>query len=142
MNENNLKDQFNRDENDEMTDEEYFADDAEQKEETGNMDDMVPQEDSITIQNDDEYASGEDEDYHVTNISETFLKTECSIKNESAKTELKFEYRGENYKGVCMQKLPTGRWNYVFLVQTLGRGKKATGDKKLKKICVQEVNLL
>lgn len=144
MSENNLKDQFNFDENDEMTDEEYFADDTEQQKETGNdIDNIVPEEDSITISNENEYANpDEEEDYRVTSISETFLKTECSIKSESAKTELKFEYRGENYKGICMQKLPTGRWNYVFLVQSMGKGKKATGNKMLKKICVQEVNLL
>ena len=144
MSENNLKDQFNFDENDEMTDEEYFADDTEQQKETGNdIDNIVPEEDSITVSNESEYVNpDEEEDYRVTSISETFLKTECGIKSESAKTELKFEYRGENYKGICMQKLPTGRWNYVFLVQSIGRGKKATGDKILKKICVQEVNLL
>ena len=50
MSENNLKDLFNRDENDEMTDEEYFADDTEQQKEICNdIDNIVPEEDSIDI---------------------------------------------------------------------------------------------
>ena len=143
----NLKDQINFDENDEVTDEEYFKDDTEPEVLTGQvlsqdvLADEYP-EDSDTVQqsSDDE---DEFEDYRVTSISEAFLRTECAIKNEANKTEIKFEYRGETLKGICIQKLPSGRWDYVFLVSPVTKGRKsANAEKKLRKICVQEAQLL
>lgn len=143
----NLKDQINFDENDEVTDEEYFKDDTELEVLTGQVPsqdvlaDEYP-EDSDTVQQSSD-DKDEFEDYRVTSISEAFLRTECAIKNEANKTEIKFEYRGETLKGICIQKLPSGRWDYVFLVSPVTKGRKAANvEKKLRKICVQEAQLI
>ena len=75
-------------------------------------------------------------------MSETFLKCECNIKDENSKTVVKFMYKGESYRGVCMQKLPSGYGNYVFLVQPYGKGQKKNAPKMLKKIYVPEASLI
>ncbi len=147
--EENLKDQINFDENDEVTDEEYFKDDTEPESFTGHAQssqDVLADEFPDDEENQQQSSSEDEEefeDYRVTSISEAFLRTECAIKNEANKTEIKFEYRGETLKGICIQKLPSGRWDYVFLVSPVTKGRKAaTVEKKLRKICVQEAQLL
>ena len=90
-----------------------------------------------------EETNAEEDSYKVTSISEAFLRGECNIKNEASKTEIKFEYRGQQYKGICIQKMPKGRWDYIFLVKPIVRGRKASEvEKTLKKICVNEAVLL
>jgi hypothetical protein len=148
--EENLKNGFNYDENDELSDEQYFADNSEMMEKvisgtvgTDRSDEMEEPE-SEPLDDSDSAESGDDkEEYRVTSITEAWLKIECGIKNEMSKTEIKFEYRGETLKGVCMQKMPNSRWDYIFLVQPVVKGRKAgTAEKKLRKINVLEATLL
>ena len=148
--EENEKNGFNYDENDELSDEQYFADNSEMMEKvisgtvgTDRNDEMEKSEfeslDGISDAESDEDVY----EYRVTSITEAWLKIECGIKNEMSKTEIKFEYRGETLKGVCMQKMPNSRWEYIFLVQPVVKGRKAsTAEKKLRKINVLEATLL
>lgn len=153
MDENNTKELFNYDENDEIADEVYFSDKSDviekamerQKTNTERLDEEEREmmtEEGLGL-DDQGDVSVEEESYKVTSISEAFLRGECAIKNEASKTEIKFEYRGQQYKGICIQKMPKGRWDYVFLVKPIVRGRKAAeAEKTLKKICVNEATLL
>jgi hypothetical protein len=148
--EENLKNGFNYDENDELSDEQYFADNSEMMEKvisgtvgTDRNEEMEePEFETLDNSSDAESSDDEAEEYRVTSITETWLKNECEIKNELSKTEIKFDYRGETLKGVCMQKMPNSRWEYIFLVQPVVKGRKAGTEKKLRKINVLEATLL
>ena len=155
MDENTTKELFNYDENDEIADEVYFSDKSDviekamekQKTNSERLDEeereMMSEEGLGLGLDDQEEDVPEEDSYKVTSISEAFLRGECAIKNESSKTEIKFEYRGQQYKGICIQKMPKGRWDYVFLVRPIVRGRKAAeAEKTLKKICVNEAVLL
>lgn len=131
----NINENINFDENDEITDEVYYSDNEQKK--------PADEEDSGFIPMDDEEQPRVDDgEYKVTQMSETFLKCECDIKDENSKTIVKFMYKGESYRGVCMQKLPSGYGNYVFLVQPYGKGQKKNAPKMLKKIYVPEASLI
>ena len=148
--EENLKNGFNYDENDELSDEQYFADNSEMMEKvisgtvgTDRNEEMEePEFETLDNSSDAESSDDDAEEYRVTSITETWLKNECEIKNELSKTEIKFDYRGETLKGVCMQKMPNSRWEYIFLVQPVVKGRKAGTEKKLRKINVLEATLL
>ena len=131
----NINENINFDENDEITDEVYYSDDSRHKS-------SDEEESTGFMPLDDESEFVDNGEYKVTQMSDTFLKCECDIKNEESKTVVKFNYRGESYRGVCMQKLPTGYGNYVFLVQPFGKGQKKNAPKVLKKIYVPDAVLI
>lgn len=148
--EENTKNGFNYDENDELSDEQYFADNSEMMEKvisgtvsTDRNDEMEePEYEPLDDTLDGEQSDDEADEYRVTSITEAWLRIECGIKNELSKTEIKFDYRGETLKGVCMQKMPNSRWDYIFLVQPVMKGRKTGTEKKLRKINVLEATLL
>ena len=137
----------NFDENDELTDEQYFSEDNDMNEtiQTANKSSEDSYEESKI---DEEMATGEvssesdndDDEYKVQRITENFLKWECSIKNEMSKTVIRFRYRGEEFKGVVLQKLNAA--NYVFLVKPVGKGVKKTAEKVMKKIYIPDAELV
>lgn len=137
----------NFDENDELTDEQYYSEDNDMNEtiQTANKSSEDSYEESKI---DEEIATGEntsendidDNEYKVQRITENFLKWECSIKNENSKTVIRFRYRGEEFKGVVLQKL--NAMNYVFLVKPVGKGIKKTAEKVMKKIYIPDAELV
>lgn len=131
----NINENINFDENDEITDEVYYSDNEHKKPADEDDGEFIPMDD-------EEQPRVDDGEYKVTQMSETFLKCECNIKDENSKTVVKFTYKGESYRGVCMQKLPSGYGNYVFLVQPYGKGQKKNAPKMLKKIYVPEASLI
>ena len=144
-----INENVNFDENDEVTDEQYFSED-------NDMSDAIiaannSSEDSYEESKIDEEAAASsetgstssdivDDEYKVSRITETFLKWECSIKNEQSKTVIRFKYRGEEFKGVVLQKL--NAQNYVFLVQPAGKGNKKNTEKVMKKIFIPDAELV
>ena len=139
---------INFDENDEVSDEVYFYDEEteKQQEEQKNHED---EQNGIASDFEDPLTAPisdipEMEDYCVSSISESFLRSECQIQLESSKTKVKFEYRGEYYCGVVLKKLPTAKRDYVLLVQkanSKGVAEK-TADKFLKKFHAPEIIML
>ena len=137
----------NFDENDELTDEQYYSEDNDMNEtiQTANKSSEDSYEESKI---DEEIATGDntsendldDNEYKVQRITENFLKWECSIKNENSKTVIRFRYRGEEFKGVVLQKL--NAMNYVFLVKPVGKGIKKTAEKVMKKIYIPDAELV
>ena len=104
----------NFDENDEVTDEQYFSEDNDMSEAIIKAN--ISSEDSYEGSKIDEDAQTadtefDDDEYRVSRITDTFLKWECSIKNEQSKSEVHFRYRGEEFRGVVLQKL--NAQNYV-----------------------------
>ena len=118
-----------------------------------NQDAYIPDED-IVDENDSEdikqkkdadssEASSEYETYKVSALSPNFLKYECSIKLECSKTNIKFSYKGGNYKGIVMQQFGNSKEDYIMLVQTCDKkGKVIDPTKKMKKIHIPDVSLL
>lgn len=118
-----------------------------------NLDAFIPDED-IVDENDSEdikqkkdadssEASSEYETYKVSALSPNFLKYECSIKLECSKTNIKFSYKGNNYKGIVMQQFGNSKEDYIMLVQTCDKkGKVIDPTKKMKKIHIPDVSLL
>lgn len=118
-----------------------------------NLDAYIPDED-IVDENDSEdikqkkdadssEASSEYETYKVSALSPNFLKYECSIKLECSKTNIKFSYKGDNYKGIVMQQFGNSKEDYIMLVQTCDKkGKVIDPTKKMKKIHIPDVSLL
>lgn len=118
-----------------------------------NLDAYIPDED-IVEENDSEdikqkkdadssEASSEYETYKVSALSPNFLKYECSIKLECSKTNIKFSYKGDNYKGIVMQQFGNSKEDYIMLVQTCDKkGKVIDPTKKMKKIHIPDVSLL
>ena len=143
-----INENVNFDENDELTDEQYFAED-------NDMNDAIQtannsSEDSYEKSKfDEEVANGmvepvhpdfEETKYKVQHITENFLKWECSIKNEQSKTIIRFKYRGEEFKGIVLHKM--NAMNYIFLVKPVGKGAKKTAEKVLKKIYIPDAKLV
>lgn len=118
-----------------------------------NLDAYIPEED-IVDENDSEdvklkketessETSEYEDTYKVSALSTNFLKYECSIKLECSKTNIKFSYRGENYKGIVMQQFGNSKEDYIMLVQTCDKkGKVVDPNKKMKKIHIPDVSLL
>jgi fibronectin type 3 domain-containing protein len=126
-----VDERINYDENDEMTDEQYFSEDDGRE---------LTEDDAAQISSDapQEPESGEDEEeYRVSSINANFLRAECQIKVEAAKTTIKFSYRGEQYKGIVLRKLNED--NYIFLVKELG---KKTQHMTMKKIYIPDAELI
>ena len=142
-----INENVNFDENDEVTDEQYYSEDNDMNEtiQTANNSSEDSYEESKI---DEEIATGaesvnsdfDDNEYKVQHITENFLKWECSIKNEQSKTVIRFKYRGEEFKGVVLQKL--NAMNYVFLVKPVGKGVKKTAEKVMKKIYIPDAELV
>ena len=133
----------NFDENDEVTDEQYFSEDNDMSEAIIKAN--ISSEDSYEGSKIDEDAQTadtefDDDEYRVSRITDTFLKWECSIKNEQSKTEVHFRYRGEEFRGVVLQKL--NAQNYVFLVRPAGKGAKKNAEKTMKKIFIPDAELI
>ena len=117
-----------------------------------NLDAYIPDED-IVDENDsedikpkketDSSEASEYETYKVSALSPNFLKYECSIKLECSKTNIKFSYKGDNYKGIVMQQFGNSKEDYIMLVQTCDKkGKVVDPTKKMKKIHIPDVSLL
>lgn len=142
-----INENVNFDENDEVTDEQYYSEDNDMNEtiQTANNSSEDSYEESKI---DEEIATGaesansdfDDNEYKVQHITENFLKWECSIKNEQSKTVIRFKYRGDEFKGVVLQKL--NALNYVFLVKPVGKGVKKTAEKVMKKIYIPDAELV
>ena len=142
-----INENVNFDENDEVTDEQYYSEDNDMNEtiQTANNSSEDSYEESKI---DEEIATGaesansdfDDNEYKVQHITENFLKWECSIKNEQSKTVIRFKYRGDEFKGVVLQKL--NAMNYVFLVKPVGKGIKKTVEKVMKKIYIPDAELV
>ena len=133
----------NFDENDEVTDEQYFSEDNDMSEAIIKAN--ISSEDSYEGSKIDEDAQTadtefDDDEYRVSRITDTFLRWECSIKNEQSKTEVHFRYRGEEFRGVVLQKL--NAQNYVFLVRPAGKGAKKNDEKMMKKIFIPDAELI
>ena len=133
----------NFDENDEVTDEQYFSEDNDMNEAIIKAN--ISSEDSYEGSKIDEDAQTadtefDDDEYRVSRITDTFLRWECSIKNEQSKTEVHFRYRGEEFRGVVLQKL--NAQNYVFLVRPAGKGAKKNDEKMMKKIFIPDAELI
>ena len=94
------------DEEDELTDEELFAQISDNKYNT---------EDSVEDAEEDAFKVAEGE-YKIRDITERFLKYEASIQCESSRTEIKFSYRGDIFKGIVMQQMPSSKDDYIFYV--------------------------
>ena len=120
-----------------------------------NLDAYIPEEESVDEndndsedtkqkkENENSDASEYEDAYKVSSLSPNFLKYECSIKLECTKTNIKFSYRGENYKGIVMQPFGNSKEDYIMLVQTCDKkGKVIDTSKKMKKIHVPDVSLL
>ena len=110
------------DEEDELTDEELFAKESDNKYNTEVSVEEV-EEDAFKV------VDGE---YKIHDITERFLKYEASIQCESSRTEIKFSYRGDTCKGIVMQQMPSSKDDYIFYVQQIG--KNVPADKKWKKM--------
>ena len=121
------------DEEDEMSDEELFAQNS------CNYD----TEDSDKDVEEDAYKVA-DGDYKVRDITERFLKYEASIQCESSRTEIKFSYRGDTFKGIVMQQMPSSKDDYIFYVQQIGKNVLADkkGKKMMKKIHIPDASLI
>ena len=133
-------DDFNRDENDEITDEQYFSEDDGRAVTADDEVQMTAEdEDAPQVRDNFEEEIYED-DYRVTSITENFLRVECQIKLESSKTPIKFKYRGEELKGIVLQKI--NDQNYVFLVKPIGKGAKRNAEKMMKKIFIPDAELI
>ncbi len=140
-----IYDDFNRDENDEITDEQYFSEDDgrpktaddEVESEFNDDDNNENEENQIYDKFDDEQG---DDDYEVTSINDSFLRVECNIKIESSKTPIRFRYRGEEFKGIVIQKMNED--NYIFLVKQIGKNVKKNAEKFMKKIYIPDAVLI
>ena len=133
--------QINFDENDEMTDEQYFSEESENSLYNRANGKMENREDEEEPEIDESAAVVQEEDdedeYRVSSISQAFLRCECSIMNESSKTEITFSYRGDTYKGIVLKKINDS--NYIFLVRPAGRGRgKAVQNAEMKKIYIPD----
>lgn len=134
------QDQFNYDENDEITDEQYYQEDeANTSFQRPVMEEEEVSDQPLTVE-DIPDSFEEDNEYTVSSISDNFLKCECDIKNEGAKTVIRFDYRGETYKGIVLQRLNDD--NYVFLVKPAGKGARKNAEKTMKKIYIPDAELV
>ena len=122
------------DEEDELTDEELFAQVSDNKYNT---------EDSVEDAEEDAFKVADGE-YKICDITERFLKYEISIQCESSRTEIKFSYRGDTFKGIVMQQMPTSKDDYIFYVQQIGKNVPADkkGKKMMKKIHIPDASLI
>lgn len=121
------------DEEDEMSDEELFAQNS----------DNYDTEDSDEDVEEDAYKVA-DGDYKVRDITERFLKYEAAIQCESSRTEIKFSYKGDTFKGIVMQQMPSSKDDYIFYVQQIGKNVPADkkGKKMMKKIHIPDASLI
>ena len=121
------------DEDDEMSDEELFAQDS----------NKYDTEDSVEDAEKDAFKVA-DGDYKVRDITERFLKYETSIQCESARTEIKFSYNGDTFKGIVMQQMPSSKDDYIFYVQQIGKNVPSDkkGKKMMKKIHIPDASLI
>ena len=121
------------DEDDEMSDEELFAQDS----------NKYDTEDSVEDAEKDAFKVA-DGDYKVRDITERFLKYETSIQCESSRTEIKFSYKGDTFKGIVMQQMPSSKDDYIFYVQQIGKNVPADkkGKKMMKKIHIPDASLI
>ena len=119
------------DEEDELTDEELFGQDSYDTEKS----------DEDVEENAYKVADG---DYKVRDITERFLKYETSIQCESYRTEIKFSYRGDTFKGIVIQQIPSSKDDYIFYVQQIGKNVPADkkGKKMMKKIHIPDASLI
>lgn len=135
-----IENNFNYDENDEMTDEQYFSED-DGRERTGDDDALMnaadEQPEAPETLGDEEVT---DDEYRVSSITDNFLRVECEIKVESSKTPIKFRYRGEELKGIVLQRLNDD--NYIFLVKPIGKKAPKNAEKKMKKIYIPDAQLI
>ena len=123
------EERFNFDENDEMTDEQYFSEDDGRALTSDDMDLMNAGDDQPEVRDNFDEDITEDE-YRVSSITDNFLRVECSIKLESSKTPVKFRYRGEELKGIVLQKINSD--NYVSPAPLWGSFTKRAATKALK----------
>ena len=135
-----LYDDFNRDENDEITDEQYFSEDDGRAVTADDEVQMTAEDEDAPQVRDNFEEDIYEDDYRVTSITENFLRVECQIKLESSKTPIKFKYRGEELKGVVLQKI--NDQNYIFLVKPIGKGAKRNSEKMMKKIFIPDAELI
>ena len=133
------EERFNFDENDEMTDEQYFSEDDGRALTSDDMDLMNAGDDQPEVRDNFDEDITEDE-YRVSSITDNFLRVECSIKLESSKTPVKFRYRGEELKGIVLQKINSD--NYVFLVKPIGKKAPKNAEKKMRKIYIPDAELI
>ena len=119
------------DEEDELTDEELFGQDSYETEDS----DEDVEEDAYKV------ADG---DYKVRDITERFLKYEAAIQCESSRTEIKFSYKGDTFKGIVMQQMPSSKDDYIFYVQQIGKNVPTDkkGKKMMKKIHIPDASLI
>lgn len=141
-----INENVNFDENDEVTDEQYFSEDNDMNDTiitANNSSEDSYEESKIdeeTITGTNQESEFDDNEYRVSRITDTFLKWECSIKNEQSKTVIKFRYRGEDFKGIVLQKI--NAMNYVFLVRPVGKGNKKSAEPVMKKIYIPDAELI
>lgn len=134
---------YDYEESEDVMDLDDFVPAEERTDEIGLEDSMADDMQPLTM-NDSSDSDQPVEEYKLKSITNAFLRCETRIKVESSKTVIKFEYRGEFYRGIVLQQFNNHKDDYIFLVQSADKnGKvKSSTPKVMKKIHIPDVNLI